>query len=416
MARNDTGDTGDTGDRLEGVLSALSSVDDTGLMVHDAQNAASELTKLGWSREKIADSLLNSFQEDLRWFSPGPSGRGAEPPPLEEPDDAALAAHIARSSQEEALERDILKTRRAASALREAQAAERHYGEVKDDIGQLESFIDTYPGLDTAKEGLLKEEAIEQLQKLVDQQWERRDTPTGRRLTAVARLEAAQAAYGANPTSKTTEDELDTAKKAYDALLGRRIEGVGGRFGQATPPKDFKGKVGDAPEDLSAEEAEVADIMGSRKIRETGGYSQPGGFRMRGDVTPKPSVAAQRGVQRADALREQIAQRKGEQEAFAAQQRGVSKENTLEAVLQRGGFRGDEGGVFAATEPPKQRFYRHPPPQVAVEPTLGPAPAPKEEPKEEPTVREQTQGAAKNALNNAGKAAKRKAYEAAGIF
>jgi len=236
----------------------------------------------------------------------------------------------------------------------------------------------------------------------------------GPRRVAEERLQAAQAAYDANRTSKKVEDELKTAKRSYDALLGRRIEGVGGRFGQATPPKDFKGKVGDAPEDLSAEEAEIADIVGSRKIGETGIVKAGSSA-----ITPRPSIEAQRGLDRAAALQEQIAQREREQEAFAAQQGGAPApgdpgEDTLQDVLRQGGFRGDGGEIFEGGEPPKQRFYRHLPPQVAVEPTLGPAPAPA--PKEEPTVREQTQGAAKNALNNAGKAAKRKAYEAAGIF
>ena len=183
-------------------------------------------------------------------------------------------------------------------------AAERHYEEVKDDIGQLESFIDTYPGLDVFKEGTLKEEAIEQLQKLADQQWERRDTPTGRRLTAAARLEAAQAAKAKadqGVPSRGVDVELERAKKAYDALLGRRIEGVGGRFGQATPPKGFKGKVGYAPEDLAVEEAKLADILGSRAFAKASGS----------EAWAEPSLlqTRRRGRSRAEVLQEQIAQR-----------------------------------------------------------------------------------------------------------
>ena len=167
--------------------------------------------------------------------------------------------------------------------------------------------------------------------------------------------------------SKEIDAELERAEKVYEALLGRRIEGVGGRFGRATPPKDFEGEVGSAPESLAeAKKAEIADILGSRAFTGTQTLAR--------ELEP--------GRARVEALQEQIAQRKREQEAFALQQ-GTSGRKQEKPFV-----------------PPEEPLVL----------------APKEEPKEEPTVREQTQGAVNKALNNAGKEARRKAYEAAGIF
>ena len=83
------------------------------------------------------------------------------------------------------------------------------------------------------------------------------------RFKAEERLAKAEVANEINP-GKNEEEELAAAQRNYDRVFGKRVEGVGGRFGPAPPSKDFAGELGDAPADLKEIEAELANLEGSK--------------------------------------------------------------------------------------------------------------------------------------------------------
>ena len=139
------------------------------------------------------------------------------------------------------------------------------------------------------------------------------------RFKAEERLAKAEVANEINP-GKNEEEELAAAQRNYDRVFGKRVEGVGGRFGPAKPSKDFAGELGDAPADLKEIEAELANLEGSKfyaAAAEVSNRPQVGGSR-----GPLGSLSSQQRavLAKANALRNQLAQRKRLQEAYRLQE------------------------------------------------------------------------------------------------
>ena len=131
------------------------------------------------------------------------------------------------------------------------------------------------------------------------------------RFKAEERLAKAEEANEINP-GKNEEKELEAARRNYNHVFGKRIEGVGGRFGRAKPPKDFVGEVGDAPEDLKEAEAELANIEGSKFYEAAVEARSMAG----GSLTPRQQAT----LAKANALRNKLSQREREREAYRLQE------------------------------------------------------------------------------------------------